>query len=374
MLMRFRSTDYSGKLQRVELYTSSSDRSAVDEEILVLCDKVHEPVGVEVGVKVGVADHATTTLNAISISTSAVPQSNSPHHDLLLQTHKRSIFSHVIGPLLHASELAAIMHDESKGGSDTGSKQVLGGLVIHGLSGSGKSSLALAIGASMVGGGVKTIVCNCNELIKKEMGGSERSVRSKFGEAKVAASENHGVVLIFENLEAIARNRNHSEDSTGGAMDRILATFLVEMDGVEYNSPKNYKSDKIEGKIAVIGVTQNLESIDPAIRRSGRLGGVIGLGLPDPSERVEIVKRAFALQPPDGRVNFEKLAIENGESMFDPKSEEDFWDWIKIKSGGRSRGFCGALCNEAGRFAVREFMVAGVECSVGFRHYQSCFR
>ena len=177
MLMRFRSTDYSGKLQRVELYTSSSDRSAVDEEILVLCDKVHEPVGVEVGVKVGVADHATTTLNAISISTSAVPQSNSPHHDLLLQTHKRSIFSHVIGPLLHASELAAIMHDESKGGSDTGSKQVLGGLVIHGLSGSGKSSLALAIGASMVGGGVKTIVCNCNELIKKEMGGSERSVR-----------------------------------------------------------------------------------------------------------------------------------------------------------------------------------------------------
>jgi transitional endoplasmic reticulum ATPase len=62
-----------------------------------------------------------------------------------------------------------------------------------------------------------------------------------------------------------------NDTTTEGTMDRLLSTILVELDGID---------DDMRGEaagIAVIGTTHNVEWIDPALRRPGRLGRVTRL-------------------------------------------------------------------------------------------------
>jgi len=80
------------------------------------------------------------------------------------------------------------------------------------------------------------------------------------------------------------------------------------------------------------------------VLRPGRLGGVISLGLPDVSERIDIVRRSLSVVAPE--------AIDIGD-------EGEFWSFIGERTESKTRGSCAGLCNEAGRCVVREVVEGG---------------
>ena len=196
---------------------------------------------------------------------------------------------------------------------------VCGGVLLTGLPGVGKSAVArhaAAVAAYLVPS-TKLLNVSCTSLVHKEVGGSEKAIRRLFEAARAAAP----CILLMDGIENIAALRGH-DNTTEGTMDRILSTLLTELDGVESNL-------KDERRIAIIGVTQNVDWIDPALRRPGRLTKVIQIDLPDHETRRKIVIKE--LQQSLGKAASNEIA-EIIANQTDAKSGAEV---IAICAGGR---------------------------------------
>merc|ERR1712060_878536 len=86
-------------------------------------------------------------------------------------------------------------------------------------------------------------------------------------------------VLFFDELDAIARARGGGGGDAGGAGDRVMNQLLTEMDG-----------------------------INPALKRPGRLDTMIFIDLPDFAARVSILKASLRKSPVDPQVDYEYVA------------------------------------------------------------------
>ncbi|GAX23692.1 hypothetical protein FisN_12Hh269 [Fistulifera solaris] len=163
----------------------------------------------------------------------------------------------IVIPMCRAKELTKLL----VGSSTFTSKVVVGGALLTGESGSGKTRIAMDCGQYAVSllPTIKILDVSCTSLIHKEVGGSERAVQRLFDSARKASP----CILLLEGIENIAAVRGN-DPTTEGTLDRVLATLLTEMDGVNGNSQH-------EGGIAVIGITHNSALIDAAIKRPGRL-------------------------------------------------------------------------------------------------------
>lgn len=62
------------------------------------------------------------------------------------------------------------------------------------------------------------------------------------------------------------------------------------------------------GKVVIIGATNRVNAIDPALRRPGRFDREIELGVPDRNGRLEILHIHTRHMPLDRNVDIEKLA------------------------------------------------------------------
>ena len=86
-------------------------------------------------------------------------------------------------------------------------------------------------------------------------------------------------------------------------MQRVVATLLTEMDGMKKNA-----------HVMVIGATNRPNSLDPALRRSGRFDAEIQIGVPSREGRLEILqimtkdKMQLAGENDPGSVDLEVLA------------------------------------------------------------------
>lgn len=149
------------------------------------------------------------------------------------------------------------------------------GTILEGPTGTGKSMLGLAL---------------CNELSKKlgkdvylqqvsgtalqtsAVGGSESNWRNLF---ERAINKQPALILIDE-VDACTPKRDDSSNARfdNQVVDQILSLFS----DLE-------KSDYI---VHVIGMTNRVDAIDPAILRNGRFGNVITVGTPDFDEAKEI--------------------------------------------------------------------------------------
>ena len=83
---------------------------------------------------------------------------------------------------------------------------------------------------------------------------SEENIRKLFAEA----IEEAPTIIFIDEIDAIAPNRDKVGDEQ---MQRVVATLLTEMDGMKKNA-----------HVMVIGATNRPNSLDPALRRSGRFG------------------------------------------------------------------------------------------------------
>lgn len=115
----------------------------------------------------------------------------------------------------------------------------------------------------------------------KYVGGSEEKIRELFADAEkeqAEAGDNSMLhIIIFDEMDAIMKQRGSTRDSTGVA-DSVVNQLLSKIDGVD--SLNN---------ILIIGMTNRKDLIDEAILRPGRLEVHIEVSLPDEAGRIQIL-------------------------------------------------------------------------------------
>ena len=161
------------------------------------------------------------------------------------------------------------------------------GVILHGPPGTGKTLLAKAV-ANETNANFYSI--GGPEIMSKFYGESEERLRNVFQEAQ----KNAPSIIFIDELDSIAPKR---EEVSGEVERRIVAQLLSLMDGL-----------KARGKVVVIGATNRINAIDPALRRPGRFDREIELGVPDRDGRLDILQIHTRGMPLEKDVNLERLA------------------------------------------------------------------
>jgi len=141
------------------------------------------------------------------------------------------------------------------------------GILLHGPPGVGKTYLARAIANEV---GAHFLYINGPEILSAVQGGTEANLRSTFEEAMESAPS----VVLIDEIDAIAPMRKDSPraDARMGTQLLSLLDGLVSMEDV-----------------VVIGTTNRIDAIDPALRRPGRFDREIRIGPPDAVGRLAIL-------------------------------------------------------------------------------------
>jgi transitional endoplasmic reticulum ATPase len=161
------------------------------------------------------------------------------------------------------------------------------GVLLHGPPGTGKTLLARAV-ANETNANFYSI--GGPEIMSKYYGESEEKLRNVFEQAE----KNAPSIIFIDEIDSIAPKR---EEVSGEVERRIVAQLLSLMDGL-----------KTRGKVVVIGATNRVNAIDPALRRPGRFDRELEIGVPDREGRLEILQIHTRGMPLAEDVNLEKLA------------------------------------------------------------------
>ncbi|XP_065832542.1 nuclear valosin-containing protein-like [Oscarella lobularis] len=149
------------------------------------------------------------------------------------------------------------------------------GFLLHGPPGSGKTLLANAIAGEL---NLPFVRVAATELVSGVSGESEEKIRQLFKYAK----ENAPCILFLDEIDAITPKR---ENASKDMERRIVSQLLTCMDELDEFGLLNER-----GHVFVIGATNRLDSIDPALRRAGRFDREISLGIPNVKERESILR------------------------------------------------------------------------------------
>jgi len=143
------------------------------------------------------------------------------------------------------------------------------GVLLHGPPGTGKTLLAKAV-AHETNANFYTI--GGPEIMSKYYGESEERLREIFKNAEEKAP----AIIFIDEIDSIAPKR---EEVSGEVERRVVAQLLSLMDGMSSR-----------GKVVVIGATNRVNALDPALRRPGRFDREIEIGVPDREGRLEILQ------------------------------------------------------------------------------------
>ncbi|XP_045523805.1 nuclear valosin-containing protein-like [Pieris brassicae] len=143
------------------------------------------------------------------------------------------------------------------------------GALLHGPPGTGKTLLAHAIAGKLQ---LPFIAVSGTELVGGMSGESEERIRELFDRA---VSESPCILFIDE-IDSVCGNRINAQKDME---KRMVAQLLACLDGLaEENSC-----------VLVLAATNNPDTLDPALRRAGRLEQEITLGIPTLKARKEIL-------------------------------------------------------------------------------------
>lgn len=162
------------------------------------------------------------------------------------------------------------------------------GVLFHGPCGVGKSMAAQCLASSM---SLPVVKVAASDVLDQWLGGSEAAIRSLFARARSASP----CVLLFDDIDAIASNRDDDDGDSTNVQSRILSTLLNEMDGVSSHANR--------GGVLVVATTNRLSAIDSALLRPGRLEEHIELGLPSAFDIEEMLRLHLAKSRVDDDVD-----------------------------------------------------------------------
>ncbi|MFC9550603.1 AAA family ATPase [Rhodococcus sp. NPDC056960] len=213
---------------------------------------------------------------------------------------KQALTEAVLWPLQHPDSFARLGVDPPRG------------VLLYGPPGCGKTYLVRALASS---GHLSVHAVKGAELMDKWVGASEKAVRELFQRARDSAPS----LIFLDEVDALAPRRGQSSDS--GVSDRVVASLLTELDGVE---PLR--------DVVVVGATNRPDLIDPALLRPGRL------------------ERLVFVPPPDGDA---RRAILRTSGKAVPLADDVDLDALAHDLDGYSAADCSALLREAALAAMR---------------------
>ncbi|CCQ32336.1 Cell division cycle protein [Halorhabdus tiamatea SARL4B] len=161
------------------------------------------------------------------------------------------------------------------------------GVLLHGPPGTGKTLMAKAV-ANEIDAYFTTI--SGPEIMSKYYGESEEQLREMFDEAE----ENAPAIVFIDEIDSIAPKR---DDTSGDVERRVVAQLLSLMDGLEER-----------GDVIVIGATNRLDALDPALRRGGRFDREIEIGVPDKKGRKEVLQVHTRGMPLNDEIDIDEYA------------------------------------------------------------------
>ncbi|XP_070160940.1 ATPase family AAA domain-containing protein 2-like [Polyergus mexicanus] len=191
------------------------------------------------------------------------------------------------------------------------------GLLFYGPPGTGKTLVASALATECSNSERKVsfISRKGSDCLSKWVGESEKKLEKIFS----LAQQTKPCIIFFDEVDGLAPVRSSRQDFVHAS---VVSTLLALMDGLDNNS-----------EIIVIGATNRIDAIDPALRRPGRFDKELYFPLPCYSARKEILS----------------VHIKSWKQ----KPAQKFLAYLASKT----LGFCGsdlqALCAEAVMCSVR---------------------
>ncbi|NXM71883.1 ATAD2 protein, partial [Serilophus lunatus] len=160
------------------------------------------------------------------------------------------------------------------------------GCLFYGPPGTGKTLVARALANECSQGDrrVAFFMRKGADCLSKWVGESERQLRLLFEQAYQMRPS----IIFFDEIDGLAPVRSSKQDQVHSS---VVSTLLALMDGLDSR-----------GEVVVIGATNRLDSIDPALRRPGRFDREFLFSLPNKEARKEIFKihtRDWTLKPLD---------------------------------------------------------------------------
>jgi cell division protease FtsH len=197
------------------------------------------------------------------------------------------------------------------------------GMIFWGPPGTGKTLFAKAM-ASEIGAAV-TVVSG-PELKSKWVGESEENLRQIFHKARQSAPS----IIVFDELDSFATARGTYTGS--GVEHSMVNQLLTEMDGFHR-----------EEMVFVVGTTNFVESLDPALLRPGRFEFHLHIPYPDADARREIV-----------RIYDQKMHLRMTEEALEYAVKRTGSGYITPTGTPFSGDHINALCRSIARIRLRE--------------------
>ena len=189
------------------------------------------------------------------------------------------------------------------------------GVLLYGPPGTGKTLLGRAVAASTNSTFIEIVG---SELVQKFIGEGAKLVKDIF---KLAREKAPSIIFIDE-IDAIAAERVDIGTSGEREVQRTFMQLLSEVDG--FNHLDNVK---------IIGATNRVDILDPAVIRPGRLDRLIEIPMPQFEERMEIF-----------RIHSKNMSLQSDIDLGFLSSQTDKFSGAEIRSA----------CTEAGYFAIRD--------------------
>ncbi len=193
------------------------------------------------------------------------------------------------------------------------------GVILHGPPGTGKTLIARAVANES---NAAFFVINGPEIMSKFYGQSEQRLREIFQDAQKSAPS----IIFIDEIDSIAPKR---EEVSGEVERRVVAQLLTLMDGL-----------RKRGHVIVIGATNRIDALDPALRRPGRFDREVEIGIPDKKGRKDIIQIHTRGMPIEG----------------DEKEREKLVDELAEMTHGYVGADLAALAREAAMNALRRYL------------------
>jgi cell division protease FtsH len=163
------------------------------------------------------------------------------------------------------------------------------GIVLEGHFGSGKTLLARAVAGEA---GVPFIALSGGDFSDMFLGVGVRRVKKLFAMARKQSP----CVIFIDEIDGLGK-RSGGSSSGETENNRVINALLVELDGFSTKTG-----------IVVLGATNNVENLDPALIRHGRFDRTCHLGLPNVDEREALFALYAEQLRTGGETDFRQLA------------------------------------------------------------------